>query len=166
MSLDNIQLPGFVLQALFTNNLVDLNCIENNQTTFVEKEINIFGGNKKNILLLINNPDIAFVTEQQLNFISGILSACKLILEDIGLINTAPYPQLSHKDISDNFNPKICILFGIVPAALQLPFVIPEFQVQSFSHQVYLTAPPLDILENNIEMKRKFWALLQQIFSI
>jgi DNA polymerase III psi subunit len=166
MGIDNIQLPPFVIQGLFQNSLVDLEDDKMQQLTATNKELNFFGGNKQHIILLVNNPDIAFVTDEQLTFLSGILNACKLTLEDVGLLNLASYPEISYKKISDVFNPRITMMFGILPDAIQLPFVMPEFQRQSYNNQVYLAAPSLNELENNKELKRKLWTVLQQIFSL
>jgi len=170
MSLDNIQLPAFVIQDLFQKTLVDLNSAENEEPFDYGQEkkgeLNFFGGNKQRIILLVNHPEVAFVTDQQLTFLSGILNACKLTLEDVGLVNIASYPAVSYKTISESFNPVIVIMFGILAEAIQLPFVMPEFQRQAFNSQVYLAVPSLHALENNKELKRKFWMVLQQIFSL
>lgn len=166
MSLDDIKLPGFVIQDLFQKTLVDLSDNEKKQITTSNEELNFFGGNKQHIILLVNNPDIAFVTDQQLTFLSGILNACKLTLEDIGLLNIASYPAISYKTISDAFTPRIIMLFGIAPDTIQLPFLMPDFQRQSYNNQVYLATPSLQVLENDKDMKRKLWMVLQQIFSL
>lgn len=166
MSLNDIELPAFVIQDLFHKTLVDLSNNEKEQTVSTSKELNFFGGNKQHIILLVNNADVAFVTDQQLTFLSGILNACKLTLEDIGLVNISSYPSISYKTISDAFTPRIIMLFGISTDTIQLPFLMPDFQRQSYNNQVYLAAPSLQTLENDKNMKRKLWTVLQQIFSL
>lgn len=168
MSLDNIQLPGFIIQDLFQKTLVDINGNSNvsEPLSITTKELNFFGGNKQHIILLVNNPDIAFITDQQLTFLSGILNACKLTLEDIGLLNLASSPSISYKRISDIFNPRIVIMFGITPSDIELPFLMPAFQRQSYNNQVYLAAPSLSDIESDKELKRKLWTVLQQVFSL
>lgn len=166
MSLNDIELPAFIIQDLFQKTLVDLSVNEKKPTIPANKELNFFGGNKQHIVLLVNNTDTAFVTDQQLTFLSGILNACKLTLEDIGLVNISSYPSISYKTISDAFTPRIIILFGISTDAIQLPFLMPDFQRQSYNNQVYLAAPALQTLENDKDMKRKLWTVLQQIFSL
>lgn len=166
MSIDNIQLPAFVIQDLFQNSLVDLTDNGKPQLVATNKELNFFGGNRQHIVLLVNNPDSAYVTDQQLTFLSGILNACKLTLEDVGLLNIASYPEISYKKISDIFNPRIVMMFGIFPDEIQLPFVMPEFQRLSYNNQVYLAVPSLNELENDKELKRRLWSVLQQIFSL
>jgi len=166
MSLDSIQLPAFVIQDLFQKNLVDLSGNEKKKIQSTNKELNFFGGNKQHIILLVNNPDTAFVNDQQLTFLSGILNACKLTLEDVGLLNIASYPAISYKKISETFNPGIVIMFSITPDTIQLPFLMPDFQRQSYNNQVYVAVPALDALENDKDLKRKLWTVLQQIFSL
>lgn len=166
MSLDNIQLPAFVIQDLFRNTLVDINSNEKKQSIAGNNELNFFGGNKQHIILLVNNRDTTFVTDQQLTFLSGILTACNLTLEDIGLLNIATAPAISYKTVSDEFKARIVIMFGIASESIHLPFVMPAFQRQSYNNQVYLAVPSLNELENNKDLKRKLWTVLQQIFSI
>lgn len=166
MSLNNIQLPAFVIQDLFQKNLVDVSRDKQNQPDSNDKELLVFGGNKQHIIIIVSNPETSFVTDEQLTFLSGILTACKLTLEDIGLLNIASYPGISYKKISDTFNPRIIMLFGVLPEDIQLPFVMPGFQKQSYNNSVYLAVPSLTDLENNKDQKRKLWIVLQQIFSL
>lgn len=166
MSLDNIQLPGFILQDLFQKTLVDLSGSEKTDLPLKNNEINFFGGNKQHIILLVNTPEVTFVSDEQLTFLSGILTACKLTLEDVGLVNIAFYPELTYKKISEAFTPRITIMFGVEPGTIQLPFEMPGFQRQSFNNQVYMAVPSLTELENNKDLKRKLWAVLQQIFLL
>lgn len=167
MNLDNIQLPDFVIQDLYKKNLVDLTDEEiekNNQSK--EEGINFFGGNRQQIVLLVDIADTTFLTDHQLTFLTGILNACKLTLEDICLVNIHHLPSASYKIISENFKPRIVLLFGISSAAIDLPFVMPEFQRQTFNNQVYISIPALSELENDKDQKRKLWTVLQQIFSV
>lgn len=166
MSLDNIRLPGFILQDLFQKTLVDLSGKENVLSPSKKNEINFFGGNKQHIILVVSNLNATFVSDEQLTFLSGILAACKLTLEDVGLLNIASDPRVSYKKITEAFNPRIMIMFGVLPDQLQLPFLMPEFQRQSYNNQLYLAVPSLTELENNKDLKRKLWVVLQQIFSL
>lgn len=166
MSIDNIHLPHFIISDLYQKTLVDLSTPEKKQLIQSNKELSFFGGYKQHIILLVNHPDTAFLTDQQLTFLSGILSACKLTLEDIGLLNIASAHEVSYTDVINAFNPAIVIMFGVTTDAIHLPFIMPEFQKQSYNNQVYLAAPPLQLLENNKELKRKLWMALQQIFSL
>jgi hypothetical protein len=164
MSLNDLELPAHVIQSLFQHVLIDT---ETSGSPVVKpaKEMNFFGGFKQQVILLVKNPDVAFVSDQELSFLSGILNACKLTLEDIAIINLDKAP-MDYKSIAEKYKPRIIMMFGVDPGSLGLPFVMPEFQRQSYNNQVYLSAPSLSILENNKDLKRKLWTALQQVFSL
>src|SRR5687768_6499190 len=115
MSLDNIRLPGFILQDLFQKTLVDLSDKETVLSASKKNEINFFGGNKQHIILVVSNLNATFVSDEQLTFLSGILAACKLTLEDVGLVNIASDPHASYKKITEAVNSRIIIMFGVLP---------------------------------------------------
>src|SRR5687767_12560272 len=86
MSLKNIQLPPGVISNLYHYYLVDIN--KDKKKTEIAKNDNLFlGGNNKNILLLVNNTEVSFLTDNQLDFLLEILSACKLNLAHVAIIN-------------------------------------------------------------------------------
>ena len=77
MSLNDIELPAFIIQDLFQKTLVDLSGNEKKQTIPVNKELNFFGGNKQHILLLVNNPDTAFLLDEKNIIIHGDIADYK-----------------------------------------------------------------------------------------
>lgn len=151
MSLD-IRLPPFIIQDLFQKTLVDL------------KPVNYRGNNHQKITIIIKDPKNEYNEQQP--FFAGILKACKLSMNDIALLNLSNTEHHDHKTISEILKPKIILLFGISPEDIQLPFTMPEFQKQSYSNRIYLSAPSFKELENNKELKQKLWGCLKQIFSI
>lgn len=165
MSLEDIKLPGFIIQDLFQKSLVEIVDQEKDTLNTIDKEISQFGGNRQHILLLVHDNNNAFVDETQLTFLTGILNACKLTLEDIALVNIY-MSTASYKKLNVTLSPKIILMLGVTPDEIQLPFVMPEFQRQSYNGQVYIAAPSLTELENNKELKRKLWTVLQQLFSL
>ena len=167
MSLKNIQLPPIVISNLYNNYLIDINLVDINndkKRTEIAKSDNIFlGGNDKNILLLVNNIEVPFLTDNQLDFLSGILSACKLNLADVAIINL---DKTDEKEIFELLKASKIIAFGIKASAIGLPFSIPEFQVQSFHNQIYVFAPELNIIQKEMDLKRKLCVCLKEVFSI
>lgn len=152
MSLDNLQLPPLLLSDLYKKCLVNLQYF--------------LGGNGLHISIIIDEPDAQFLKDQDLTFLTGILSACGLSLEDIALINLNKTPAINYKSISDELGARIVILFGITPEALQLPLVFPVFQVQGFNQQKFLHSPSLKQLQENREDKKKLWDALKKLFVI
>lgn len=166
MSLDNIQLPAFIIQDLFQSSLIDITDILPVKSNKKNKDINFFGGNNQQIVIVVNNIKEEFISPIQLNFLSGILNACKLNLEDVAIVNLAAHTSINYHQLSEALSCKMVLLFGIMPGAIQLPFVIPEFQKQIHANCLYLSAPSLNEMENNKELKKKLWLILKQIFSI
>ena len=165
MTLQNVKLPSIIISSLYKNYLVDLESGE--KSVIEEKEkINFLGGNGKSILLLVNHTDVSFLPDNQLTFLLGILSACKLNMADIAVVNLSKTDNTEHKNLPEFFKAEVIILLGIEATALSLPFKIPDFQVQLFKDKKYLFTPALDVLEKDGQLKKKLWTALKNIFSI
>ncbi|MFN8251965.1 MAG: hypothetical protein U0V75_08805 [Ferruginibacter sp.] len=166
MSLDNIHLPAIVLQDLYKNSLVDLN---NNQHESMESTdsgaLPFLGNNQKSICIAVNDKDALYLSDELLNFLLGILSACKLSMADVALINAAKN-NFSYRDVQEQFHAVTVLLFGIQPGQLQLPMQFPYYQLQKFNNQVYLAAPDLQNLQQDKAEKTKLWNSLKQVFNL
>ncbi|MEO6904966.1 MAG: hypothetical protein ABI148_01280 [Ginsengibacter sp.] len=159
MSLDNIQLSKVTCKNLFAKNLVEMDQKEEN------KEINIcsLGENQQQILFLVNEPEHKFLPNEEMTLLSNLITACKLSMADIGLVNFYKN-HFDYHDFANQFHSKKILLFGVTTEDLNLPFTIPFFQIQQFQDQQYLTAPPLKIFLNNKDLKKELWTSLQKLF--
>jgi len=166
MSLDNIQLPAIILQDLFKTSLVDMdtNTVKNK----VEKAtgISFLGSNQKQITIIAADESTIYLPDEDLNFLMGILGACKLSMADVALVNIAKTAALTYSEIEEQLNAETILLFGVDPAQLQLPLQFPHYQVQKFNNRVYLSAPPLPGIAADKAEKTKLWNCLKQVFSI
>ncbi len=165
MSLQYYQLPPIVICNLYKDSLVDLH-VEIDKAAEEDSKIKFVGGNNKHILLLADNADSAFLTGNEFDFLSGILSACSLNLGDVAIVNLNTINAEDYKIIPEYMQAAVIILFGIESHVLGLPFKIPYFQVQQFKGRTYLFAPRLDVLKNDTDLKRKLWEGLKNIFSL
>jgi hypothetical protein len=104
--------------------------------------------------------------DEQLNFITGALTACKLGLADVAILNISHTPSGKYKEIYNEFKSKVTILFGVTPAEFEMPVDFPEFQVQAFNNCTYLHSPELSKLEADKVLKSKFWVCLRRLFDI
>ncbi|MBA2498425.1 MAG: hypothetical protein H0V30_01730 [Chitinophagaceae bacterium] len=165
MDLNNIKLTATMISGLYTDQLIEekpdiIPMITKSQMT---AGIKFLGDNKKNILILINNPDTVFLPDEQLNFLTTILNACKMSLGDVAIINLA-HTQIDYQTLKKNLNQDKALLFDIQPAQIQLPVKFPHFQVQSFDGCQYLLSPSLDQLDKDKQLKGKLWSCLQRLF--
>jgi len=166
MSLDNIQLPAFLIQELYKNSLVEFESPEPVQKIEVKSSINILGNNRSKVIIVVENNEAAFLPDNQLNFLLGILSACKLIMEDVAIINIYINKAITYKAITLELKAEKIILFGVTPAQLHLPVEFPSYQIQQYNNQTYVTAAMLADIESDKTEKTKLWNCLKQIFAI
>jgi hypothetical protein len=165
MSLDNIQLSPFLVHQLYKKTLYEIDT--NQQTTVLQKAppISFLGKNEKNILVLVNEPDAAFLPDADLNLLVGILTACKLSLADIALVNCDKQVDASYDQLMIQFSPSTVFLFGVAAKELGFPLHFPHFQLQQYNEQTYISAPTLKTLSENKEQKKELWACLQKYIS-
>ncbi len=101
-----------------------------------------------------------------LTFLTGILSACKLNLADVAIVNSTNYPDADYKELTKFFASKIVLLFDIEPSAFGLPMSFPHYQIQAFANNSFLYAPSLKDLENDKIEKSKLWVSLKRLFNL
>lgn len=176
MSIDNIQLTAGLCENLFSKSLIDsTNSVSNKPnviSTQIIKEpaekirIKSLGENNGNILFLVNNTENIFLSDEEMKLLSDLLTACKISMADIALVNYHQNPQLNYQQIADQFKSKKNLVFGLSAADLELPFTIPFFQIQKFQDSTYMIAPPFSDFLNNINLKKELWASLKKIFLL
>lgn len=162
MSLDNINLGPFLVQQLYKKSLVDLNSTIIESTIANNATISYLGKNEKNILVVVKEADAVFLPDADLNLLIGILLACKLSLADIALVNFDKNAAVDYNILMKEFSPVLVLLFGINPRELQFPLHFPNYQLQQYNHQTYISSASLNILNENKEEKKKLWACLQK----
>jgi hypothetical protein len=163
MTIDNLQLPGFLHELMFKKNLLDLKIA----TDFSKKnQIDFLGGNEKNIVFLVNDSQSKFLADKELAFLSGLLTACELTMADIALVNFFQNNAINYQELIDKLQSKKILIFDIPATDLGLPFTIPIFQIQNFGEQLYLLSPSLTQIQTSKELKKQLWECLQKIFKI
>ncbi|RYG19586.1 MAG: hypothetical protein EOO07_06540, partial [Chitinophagaceae bacterium] len=128
MSLDNFQLSPFLVQNLYKKTLVDLKTVQPSPAQKTSEHISYLGQNEKNIVLLVNEQEHPFATDDDLTLLVSILSACKLSLADVALVNVHKYQALTYTELVNYFNPGFMILFGVLPQELKFPLHFPHYQ--------------------------------------
>ena len=96
MSLNDIELPAFLVADIYRSSLIDSNNIPAKETivkqniqsatsTESDSQWKWLGNNQKNILVIINNNEALHLPDNELSFLTGILGACKLNLADVAI---------------------------------------------------------------------------------
>ena len=166
MSLDNILLADTVLQGLYSKCLYDLETNKSVSDDIQSTSISFLGNNQKKIAILVNSEAAIYLPDDELNFLLGILTACKLSMADIALVNLAKNPDMVYAALSEQLKAEKVFLFGLNAASIELPLQFPHYQVQQFNNQVYLSSVSLNEMQANKEEKLKLWNCLKNIFSI
>ena len=166
MSLDNIQFPSAMLQSLYSKSLYDLRSDKPVTDNIQSGSIAFLGSNQKKIALVVNAETSIYLPDDELNFLLGILTACKLSMADIALINVSKNPDLNYTTITEMLKSEKIFLFGLDVESLELPLQFPHYQIQKYSNQLYLSSVSLSDLQKDKEEKMKLWNCLKNIFSL
>lgn len=172
-----MQLPAFLAAAFYKNQLVILPenqapARENIEPVYApsKEPVKVFlGDNNKKITVLHTEPTAAFLTDEQFKLISGIITACKLSMADIALVNLA-HQKMSFQEIKEQLQAKFLILFDVNPTSIELPFTIPPYQMQEYNNCKILVAASLQFMTAETDAVKKekilLWNALRKMFSI
>ncbi|WP_069660186.1 hypothetical protein [Arcticibacter eurypsychrophilus] len=120
------------------------------------------GENNKFLLLLINDQTHSNLQSQELEALQKILSAKRMSLKDIAIVNQRKYPNSGWKELKNYFACSSIVLFGIEPTAIQirkLPLnAITEFE----GMQILATYSFTDMMVNE-DKKREFWNQMKKL---
>ncbi|RYY56214.1 MAG: hypothetical protein EOO09_07520 [Chitinophagaceae bacterium] len=124
------------------------------------------GNNKKRVLVVVDYAGTAYLPDEELNFLTRMLTACKFGLDDVAIVNSAHYPGEKSAAYLRQFGSTQVLLFGRDPAAFGLPMSFPVFQVQTFAGTAFLSAPPLGAMMEDKELKGQLWTSLKRMFNL
>lgn len=161
MSLNNIRLTPQLLAGLYGNVL-----IETFEKRAPDTGIKIIGGNEKNILIVAKADSETVLPQSDLTFLSSILTACKLRLEDVAILNWNQVEEKEYKAILHRFESRFVLLFDVTPLQFGLPMAFPPFQIQAFDSRQYLYAPALQKVQEHKGVKTELWNALKKLFML
>jgi len=166
------QLPDFLIADLFENSLVqiDKEIKQNSPKIDPPTAKNFYLGNfEKKIVVLVNDAENKYLGDDNLNFLTGILNACKLNLAHIGLVNFHHHP-VNFLSLKKDLQLEFLISFGITALQIELPFTLPDYQVQEYNKCKIMIAPSLQELNQQTPaakmQKTSLWKSLQKMFDL
>lgn len=135
----------------------------------VEKGLLWLGSNRKNIAVVVRDEGALHLQDEHLEILSAILSACKLNLADVAIVNTHNQ-QVDDVVLRSELKPLSVLLFGVETAQISLPFSIPDYKLQAFNNCTYLQAAPLDKMKGHATEakleKSRLWVCLKTLFGV
>ena len=127
------------------------------------------GKNGKKITIVVQSPNVPFLPDNQLSFLTRILEACRMNIGDVAIVNAATTP-VNIGTLRQQLEPAVVLLFGLEPPAIKLPINFPVFKIQPYDNCSYLAAPPLTSLVQQTEesklLKSKLWVSLKSLFNV
>jgi hypothetical protein len=183
-----IHLPDFVLTELYKDSIVILSESATNAEpakpepeVYLSKEpastvnnntpehLSYLGSNKKHISIIVRDEEAIHLQDDLLEILSAILSACKLNLADVAIVNMHKQ-HIDDTILRKQLSPAITILFGVETTAIDLPFSIPIYKPQAFNNCTYMQSVSLDKMRGNgteakVE-KSKLWVSLKSLFGL
>lgn len=195
MSFDKINLPDLLLADLYKDGLVVIdNEVNSSKKSQPQKELkpaeemilvnktvaknpdddgkkplSYLGNNKKNISIIVKDEQAIHLQDELLDMLSAILSACKLNLADVAIINTHNQ-QVNDSILRSELRPASVILFGVETSQIGLPFSISGYKSYPFNNCSYLQASSLEKMSGNSTdaklEKSKLWVCLKTLFGV
>lgn len=166
MSLKQIKLAPQTISDMYTAPLFMAETAEIEAPAKNNSALKFLGSNNKSITILVNEPGVSFLGDQPFNFLTGILSACKLSMADVALLNLQNLPNKHYQFIETSTRPVNMLLFNVACNEIGLPLQFPHFQIQKYNNISYLSAPDLGVIEPDKAVKAQLWGCLKSLFQL
>ncbi len=166
MSLDNFQIPPTLLPELYKDSLIVLDDKQSKPEMLNEKKVYFLGDNLKNILILVNNLEILHLNDDDLRFLTGILTACKLTFSDVTVFNTASNLDYNYQKTVDHFKPKLILILGTIHQKFNLPEHSDKYLPIENQNIKLVFGSSLAEISKDVNEKKALWNCLKQIFEI
>lgn len=164
MNLDKIQLSTSLAAAWYEENLVDPGS-QIPGSIAPSFSVPMLGNFERKIMILVQEADHAFLPDEDLNLLTGILTACKMSLADVGIVNLAVAQLESMEPLRSRFAPAAWWLFGIDTPAFGLPLMNDPGRSYTHQNDPFFWAPSLQQLTIDPTAKRALWSQLKTQYS-
>lgn len=121
---------------------------------------NYMGENNKSVLIIVNDPESEHINQVDLIFLLKILSAKKLELKDIAILNLAKHQDYSLNNLKSFFACNSILTYGINPNILGIQGLTAN-ALQEFDGVKFLGTWSLRQMVNDDNKKRTYWNVLK-----
>jgi len=191
--LQNIKLPNFLITDWYKSHLIEMEVSTVTNTVFLNAapaipivpthspapealavpqptEVEWFtGDNKKNITIVINQQSFAVISAEWSTFLSNVLSACKLTLFDVVIVNIHK-KTINHSQIIAQFKSQYMLVFDVAPSLIGIPATIPNYEIRVNDNCSFVfyesIALMLDNKSDTKQVKMRLWNSLKKLFNI
>lgn len=163
MSLKAVELDPYLLAELYSRPLIPR--MDRQQSRETEtRPVPFLGKNLRQVLLVVQNPDQAFVAENIFTMLSKLLNACGLGMEDVALVNKAHLQEMESERLVQQFNPHKVIMFGtFLPGISENQ---PRNKPWDEGGMELLYTDTLEAMDQDADLKMPFWIAVKQFFNL
>lgn len=172
MDFKELILPDFMIADLYKDVLIeDTTAIKPgiSKVTNSNHKLTFLGDNKKNVTIIVQDETAVYISDDKLTFLTSLLSACKLTIADVALMN-ASNKSISYKQVKEELQPNFLLLMGIDAKSFQIPLIFPEYRIQHYNNcQMLITAHLDKMLGDSREAKMeksRLWLCLKEMFGV
>lgn len=166
MTLENIQLTDQQLHELYASHLV-VTATDGKPAIAVTTEkaavTGITGKNNKQFVWIVNETQYPFLNDDDFQFLSEILTACRMNMNDIALVNYA-HNKTSLHSLAATLQAKHVVISATDQDWLQQATESYSLQ-QEQDYQLFITED-LSVLRNDKVKKTKLWLALKQMLGL
>jgi hypothetical protein len=166
MELENIQLTDQQLEEFYSSHLVLTGTTGKSAPEKKPSQIvstGITGKNNKRFAWIVNEPDYPFLSDEDFQLLSDVITACKMNMDDIALVNLA-HNKTEFAVLIDELQARFVIISTL--AQNWLPVGADSYTLQQEEgYQLYITED-LRVLRNDKVKKSKLWLALKQMLGL
>ncbi len=127
------------------------------------------GDNKKNITIVINQHSAAVISAEWSTFLTNVLSACKLTLNDVVIVNTHK-KTINYTQIIAQFKSQYLLVFDVAPSLIGIPAAIPNYEIRVNDNCSFVFSESIALMLDNTadakQVKMRLWNSLKKLFNI
>lgn len=158
-----------VAKAVTKNIPIVSDADSNTPTSYETGPIKYLGEHLKQVTIIVKDELAVYLNENDLTLLSSILSACKLTLADVALINIAQQ-KLSLHEILNVLPSKLVMIFDVSSTTLKIKLPTTLYKSIQLGDTYLLFSNSLSLMQGGdssakIE-KGKLWTILKQLFQL
>jgi hypothetical protein len=157
------------LDAQATTTAVQTETDKDNSSNNDSRQIKYLGEHLKQVTIIVKDELAVYLNENDLTLLSSILSACKLTLADIALINVAQQ-KLSLHEILNVLPSKLVMIFDVSSTTLKIKLPTTLYKSIQLGDTYLLFSNSLSLMQGGDQSakleKGKLWAILKSLFQL
>jgi len=173
-TINKVTTPTEAMDAQATTTRVPIEADKDNNNTTNEPikelgQIKYLGEHLKQVTIIVKDELAVYLNENDLTLLSSILSACKLTLADIALINVAQQ-KLSLHEILNVLPSKLVMIFDVSSTTLKIKLPTTLYKSIQLGDTYLLFSNSLSLMQGGDQSakleKGKLWAILKSLFQL